>query len=153
VIEFDEIVGEASRKLRRALVARYGPEFGAEAHAAAIAYAWEHRERLVEMANPIGYLWRVAQTSVRRQRRWERQPVLPPERWSPTGSDEAAPLNDLAPALARLKPDVRVAVLMVHGYDWSYGEVAELLGVPVSTVRNHVHRGLSRLRTTLEVTE
>ncbi len=146
----EDALATTDAKLRRALVARYGPDVGCEAHAAAMAYAWEHRARLAGMTNPVGYLWRVAQTSVRRQRRWDRHPVLPPERPAAPADDLGVP-RDLAPALARLKPDVRVAVLMVHGHDWSYAEVAELLGVPVSTVRNHVHRGLTRLRRTLEV--
>ena len=52
---------------------------------------------------------------------------------------------DLAAALVRLRPDVRVAVVLVHSYGWSYDEVGHLLDVPISTVRNHVHRGLRRL--------
>jgi RNA polymerase sigma factor (sigma-70 family) len=49
-------------------------------------------------------------------------------------------------ALARLNAAQRVAIILVHGLDWSYQEAADALDVPVSTVRNHLHRGLVRLR-------
>ena len=128
-------------RLRRALVARYGIDIGVEATSDAMAYAWEHWQRLSTMTNPTGYLWRVAQSSVRRQHRWSRRPTYPAEVAPPL---EGGP--SLPEALFALRSQVRVAVMLVHGYDWTYAEVAELLGVPVSTVRNHVHRGLKKLR-------
>ncbi len=57
---------------------------------------------------------------------------------------------DLADALARLRRPERVAVVLVHAHGWSYGEVADVLGVTVAAVTNHVHRGLQRLRAALE---
>jgi hypothetical protein len=47
---------------RRALVTDYGYEDGREAAAEALAYAWEHRAEVREMANAIGYLFLVAHT-------------------------------------------------------------------------------------------
>ncbi|MGH1490332.1 MAG: RNA polymerase sigma factor [Acidimicrobiales bacterium] len=49
-----------------------------------------------------------------------------------------------------LKPDQRVAIVMVHGHGHSYAEAAEVLGVPITTVSNHLNRGLGRLRQYLE---
>jgi len=149
--EFEDFATATRPRLQRALVARYGIEVGTEATADAIAYAWEHWDRVGAMDNAIGYLWRVAQTSARRQHRWTRRPRFPDERAGTTAQDSVT--NDpvvLPHELAALKPDVRVALLLVHGYDWSYAEVAALLDVPLSTVRNHVHRGLQRLRRNLE---
>lgn len=152
--EFEDFAAESRPRLQRALVARYGVEIGAEATADAIAYAWEHWDRVGAMDNAIGYLWRVAQTSVRRHHRWSRRATFPAERLGADASTTTEMTNldaDTLPrGLAELKPDVRVALLLVHGYDWSYAEVATLLDVPVSTVRNHVHRGLQRLRRSLE---
>jgi RNA polymerase sigma-70 factor (ECF subfamily) len=54
-------------------------------------------------------------------------------------------------ALARLPERQRVAVLLVHGWDWRHEDVAALMGVSVSTVRNHLTRGLDKLRTELGV--
>lgn len=76
-------VGEflATRRhvLERSLVARFGVEVGQDAAADAVAYCCEHWDRLASMANPTGYLFRVGQTSARRERRWRRRGVLQPE--------------------------------------------------------------------------
>ena len=52
----------------------------------------------------------------------------------------------LARALARLPEDQRAAVLLVGLEDMSYAEAAEILGVPVGTVRSRLARGRERLR-------
>lgn len=146
VTDFEQFAGGARPRLQRALVARYGVEIGVEATSDAMAYAWEHWTRVGAMDNAIGFLWRVAQTSVRRHHRWNTRPTYPAERVTDAGSDR----TELPPALWKLRPDVRVALLLVHGYAWTYDEVAALLDVPLSTVRNHVHRGLKKLRDELE---
>ena len=46
----------------------------------------------------------------------------------------------------------RVAVVLRHSFEWTYDEIAELLGVSVSTVRTQVARGMKKLRDSLEVT-
>ena len=51
------------------MVAAYGPDLGREAAADALAWAWQHWDRVHAMADPAGYLWRVGQTSVRRTTR------------------------------------------------------------------------------------
>lgn len=146
-VEFETFAHDAEQRLRRALVARYGVEAGMDATSEALAYAWEHWPEVSTKSNPIGYLYRVAQTRVRRHHRWSRRGQNLPRETAPevSTSEPALPL-----ALRRLRPEVRVAVVLVHGYAWSYAEVAELLDVPVTTVRNHVHRGTSRLKAELE---
>lgn len=69
---FTEFVSAAEPRLRRALVAAYGFEEGREATAEALAYAWEHWDRLRRIDNLAGYLFRVGQT----RRRRNRQPVV-----------------------------------------------------------------------------
>jgi DNA-directed RNA polymerase specialized sigma24 family protein len=44
-------------------------------------------------------------------------------------------------------------VLLVHGYGFTYREVVDLLHVSEAAVTNHIHRGLTRLRSLLEETE
>src|SRR3954447_2141911 len=63
---FGDFVGLVEQRLRRALVAAYGAEVGRDATADALAWAWQHWDRVQGMANPAGYLWRVGQTSARR---------------------------------------------------------------------------------------
>lgn len=134
--------GQVEPKLRLALMAAYGPERGREATAEALAWAWEHRDGLEAIANPVAYLFRVGQSRTRLRR----MPVL---HGRPQYSEPwVEPL--LPAALGRLSERQRVAVVLVHGYGWALAEVADLLGIQVTTVQNHLERGLGRLRSSLE---
>ena len=55
-------------------------------------------------------------------------------------------------SLATLSESQRVAVVLRHSFDWTHGEIAEVLGVSVRTVRSHLDRGMGKLRSELEVT-
>ena len=63
---FTEFVAETEPVLRRVLTAAWGSERGREATAEALAYGWEHWERIREMENPAGYLYRVGRDRARR---------------------------------------------------------------------------------------
>lgn len=54
-------------------------------------------------------------------------------------------------ALARLKPPQDRILTMVFIQDLPQREVAERLGMPLGTVKSHLHRGLAKLRQLLEV--
>ena len=56
-------------------------------------------------------------------------------------------------AVVSLSEAQRVAVVLVHGFEWTLREVAELTGVTVSTVQTHVDRALAKLRAALEVAD
>lgn len=146
---FESFVADASVRLRRAFVARYGVELGVEACAEAIAWAWAHRDRLATMTNPVGYLYRVGQTAVRRQTRWQRTPPLPREE---AVDEMSLPDPALHDALATLNRDQRAAVMLVHAYGYPYAEAAAMLDIPVSTLKNHLNRGAAKLRRKLEAT-
>lgn len=136
---YTTFVEETQPRLRQALVARFGPDEGSEATAEALAYGWEHWDRIGTMENPGGYLYRVGQH--KGMRRW-RRPVLPPP---PPYSDPIVEPG-LPGALARLSHRQRTAVLLVHSFAWTLEEVADVMGVSVSTVRNHLRRGMEKLR-------
>ena len=139
---FDKFVRLEGARLQRVTCARFGLQLGSEAAADALGWAWEHWARVGAMDNPVGYLYRVAQTSVRRQQRWQRPIGLAPEpRGAPTDVEPG-----LESALTRLSANQRVAVVLVHGLGWSYQETADALNVSLPALRNHVHRGLARLR-------
>ncbi len=143
---FAAFIEDHGERLRRVLVSAYGVEVGNDVCAEAHAYAWEHWERVRSLDNPVGYLYRVAQSSARRHWRWARPVTLPVER--PT--DHGPPRPDLGAALARLSMNQRTCVVLVHVYDWTYQQTADALDMPLSSVRNHVHRGLKSLRQRLE---
>ncbi len=48
--------------------------------------------------------------------------------------------------LEQLDPPQRAAVVLFHFEQMSYADVAEVLAIPVNTVRTHLHRGRHRLR-------
>jgi RNA polymerase sigma factor (sigma-70 family) len=51
--------------------------------------------------------------------------------------------------LRSLSQRQRTAVVLVHGFGWTLREVAEIMGTKITTVQNHVERGLAKLRTEL----
>jgi len=139
--QFTAFVAEHEPRLRRAFVAAYGGSRGREATAEALAFAWEHWARLSHVHNVPGYLFRVGQSRTRRRRtvltfasRDGNEPVFEP---------------GLGPALKLLTMRQRTAVVLVHGFGWTLREVAELTGTKVTTVQNHLERGLAKLRQTL----
>jgi RNA polymerase sigma factor (sigma-70 family) len=141
--DFDAFVQTEGARLRRVLVAHYGMDVGFDVAGDALAWAWEHWARVQEMENPTGYLYRVAQSSARRHRRWRSAVVLPPER---VPANESAFEPKLEQALLSLKPAQRVAVVLVYGLGWKYKDAAAAMSIPVTTVRNHLARGMARLR-------
>ncbi len=142
--EFTEFVRRVEPRLQQAMVARVGPARAPDAVAEALVYAWQHWPRVRAMTNPAGYVYR---TAVSRSRVRRLRPDFPvPDRGRLPDVDPRLPA-----AMAALSERQRVAVFLVVACDWSYEQVAEWLDVSVSTVRNHLNRGLARLREVLEV--
>ena len=142
---FTEFAKDVEPRLRLALVAAFGVEAGVEATAEALAYGWENWDSLSSRPNPAGYLFGVGRNKARTRRKT--RTVLP----APPASHEFFVEPDLPAALNGLSDRQRVAVLLVHGEDWTHSEVADLLGVSVSTVQQHADRGMSKLRKAIGV--
>ena len=141
--EFEGFVLQVEPRLRIALTAVFGPEGGRDATAAALAYAWENWGRLTAMENPAGYLYRVGRSSRRRRKE---------PHWLPVPAHRQPEIEPGLPhALARLSEKQRLAVVLVHAYEWTRREVAEYTGLSVSTIDNHLARGLRKLRAGLGV--
>jgi DNA-directed RNA polymerase specialized sigma24 family protein len=145
----DAFLSELRPDLERALVARFGLHDGMDAAAEALAYGCAEWERLAAMSNPAGYLYRVGESKGRRWQGRRRRTVLLVE--EPTSVDRPVDI-DLQRALSRLKSDQRVAIVLVHAHGHTYATAAEVMDVPITTVTNHIHRGLARLRRLLEDT-
>jgi RNA polymerase sigma-70 factor (ECF subfamily) len=67
--------------------------------------------------------------------------------------DAYGPMHDrglLAPAMAELAPDQRVVVALRFFRDLSIEQIAARLGVRQGTVKSRLHRGLRRLRASLD---
>jgi DNA-directed RNA polymerase specialized sigma24 family protein len=143
---FSAFVEKHEARLRHALATHFGSEVGKDAAADALAYGWEHWERVQSMENPVGYLYAVGRDRGRRmsQRRRVLFPVVPVERapWVEPG---------LSGAVGDLSQRQRTVVLLLHGYGWTQSEVAELLGISKSSVQRHGERAMARLRRKLRV--
>src|ERR1700749_3879583 len=133
---FERFVEEVGPRLGRALAAAYGFEDGRDATAEALAYAWQHWERVRAMPNAMGYLFRVAQSS----RRHRRVPVL----YDVSGMPDYLFQPGCPAALAALSRRQRLVVVLVHGFGYTLGEVAELTGMRRTTVQNHSDHSLAR---------
>lgn len=140
---FDVFVTQVQPQLERALSGHLPAPMVGDAVAEAFAYAWEHRHRILPMTNPVGYLYRVAQSRSRRRK----QGLLP---WK---SDDAIPEIEpgLPAAMAGLSPKQSQAIWLVHAAGMTHVETGEAMGISASTVANHLERGMARLRTELGV--
>jgi DNA-directed RNA polymerase specialized sigma24 family protein len=143
--EFESFVHLVEPSLRRALVAAYGFDRGRDATAEALGWAWEHWSRAKDLDNKVAYLFRVGQSKSRDRRT--------PVTFARSESSDHWFDPGLAPALSSLTEHQRIAVVLVNGFDWKLREVAELLGVGVSTIQSHLERGMRSLRNALEVVE
>jgi RNA polymerase sigma-70 factor (ECF subfamily) len=154
---FDAFVAAVEPRVRRALVAVAGPDAARDATTDALVHAWRRWDRVQAMGNPAGYVYTVARSRIR----VPDQP-LPLDDDAGRGGggrrrsrEAVVEIPDVEPRLARILATLperqRVAVYLLHGCGWSTPEVAALLDVSVSTVRNHVARALDRLRRDLGV--
>ncbi|MEZ5378297.1 MAG: sigma factor-like helix-turn-helix DNA-binding protein [Acidimicrobiales bacterium] len=139
---FEEFFAVQEPLLRRALAAGFGNDLGREAAAEALMYGWQWWDRVAELDNPAGYLYRVGERWAVRQRRrsmratgWATQPSTP-DRFEP----------GLAGALDSLTARQRQAVVLVTGFGLTHAEAADLLGIARTSLQNHHERGLTNLR-------
>ena len=138
---FAEFVETAAPRLRLALGSAFGFELGEEATAEALAFAWEHWDRVAGLDNPVGYVFGVGRNKVRRSLR-RRQPQLPAVRTEDLPWVEPG----LPHALSHLSERQREVVMLLHCFDWTLSEVAKVLDMSKGTVQIHDRRGLARLR-------
>lgn len=143
---FEVFVKDAEPRLREALSAALGSDRGREATADALAYAWEHWERVSGMDNPVGYLYVLGRNRGRKALRRKTVTLLPVDS---SGMPWVEP--GLVDALGALPERQRVVVMLIHCFEWTMSEAADLLGVSKSTVQSHAERGLAKLRRRLGV--
>ena len=143
---FPAFFADTEPRLRRALVAAYGPQRGREAAAEALAYAWQHWDEVRTMANAAGYLYRVGQSRTR--------PRLVPPLFPPVPEGREPWVEpELTAALESLTERERVATVLIEGFGWTYREVAEMTDLSISSVQSYRERGLQKLRAALGVTD
>ena len=53
-------------------------------------------------------------------------------------------------AIAKLRPEYRACIILRHVEDYSYDEIAEIVKLPLGTVKTYIHRARQELREHLE---
>jgi RNA polymerase sigma factor (sigma-70 family) len=147
--DFAAFADRVAAPLLRALVAMFGADAGREATLDALAWGWEHWDRLAQMRNPAGYLHRVGLTAGRRESRRRSRDELRANVEPGTTREDKPHDPDLRRALEGLSPRQRAAVVLVVGHGMPLREAAEFLGCSISSLRNHVDRALRHLRAQL----
>jgi RNA polymerase sigma factor (sigma-70 family) len=145
--EFERFLRSSEERLRIALTASFGVADGRTAAVDALSWAWENWDRVKNMSNPVGYLYRVGQTSARRIR-----PRPIPVIGDDVHLDAQRISPELVKAISDLSDQQRTAVMLVHAFGWTVRDVGEVLDLAPSTVQTHSERALARLRNTLEET-
>ena len=118
--------------------------------------AWERLRDLETPAAFPGWFRRIAVTTFLMAKRRQKAVFEEIDDASPIASEESTPEAaagakiDLERALARLSDAERLCVTLNHGEGLSHGEIVEMTGLPLGTVKSHVLRGTEKLRRMLE---
>ena len=114
---------------------------------------WERWDRVSEMANPTGYLYRAAMNLSRsRFRRLLRAAKVPLSAERSLDPYVAADARDaVVRTIAGLSPRQRQALVLTDLLDRSTDEAAELMHVTSSTIRSLVSEAHKAMRTVMEI--
>lgn len=143
--ELERVFEEQAPKLWRAVFAFTGDR---EVTSDAVAEAFAQMlERGTAVRSPERWVWRAAfRIADRELKARSRRASSVPE-----GSyEEPVSTSDLLPALARVSPKQRAALILHYYADLPVREIASALGSSSATVRVHLSQGRKRLRRLLE---
>jgi RNA polymerase sigma factor (sigma-70 family) len=149
---FESLFRREFAPLVRALTLVAGDrEAAADAVQDAFVQAHRHRERVLAMESPAGWLRHVALNRIRNHHRGhDREADALPRLAALTSMTAAAPDADDAgfaatALLATLAPQQRSAAAMYYLLDQSTSAIAEHLGITEATVRSHLRTARQRL--------
>lgn len=137
---FAMLVEKYERPLRSFLARMGAAEIADDIAQDAFFKAWRSADQYDGRARYSTWLtsiaWRCRLDELRRRPR----PAAPDEQASVSRSDE---VNDM---LARLSESERAALVLCDGHGWTHSEAAELLGVPLGTLKSTVARAKMKCR-------
>jgi RNA polymerase sigma-70 factor (ECF subfamily) len=152
-VAFELFFERERRRLFRALYVMTGSAHEAEELAQdAFCKIWERWDRVAEMDDPVGYLYRAAmnlgRSRYRRIIRAARAPLSSEQVLEPYGPADSR--DAVVRAVAQLSARQRQAIVLVELLDRSTDEAAELMHVSVSTVRSLTSEARKAMRTAME---
>lgn len=143
VLEFEAFFEHEKERLFQALCLVTRNRFEAEELTQdAFLSVYERWDRVAEMDDPTGYLFRTAMNAFRS---WHRRSALAAKRAvGLTRTDDAISgfedVDVVVRALAPLTARQRAAVVLIDLMGYSSEEAAQMLGIRASTVRTHAER-------------
>jgi RNA polymerase sigma-70 factor (ECF subfamily) len=69
------------------------------------------------------------------------------------GAQPDAGVTDLPRLLSVLSEEERAVMVLSYAYGYSHAEIVEVTGLPLGTVKSHIHRGRARVRAAFEIRE
>lgn len=139
---FAMLVEKYERPLRSFLARALGPECADDIAQEAFFKAWRAAGQYDGRARYSTWLtriaWRCRLDALRKERRAES-----PEQ--PSGH-EAMPSGEVRDMLERLSENERAALVLCEGHGWTHSESAELLGLPLGTLKSTVARAKAKCR-------
>ena len=142
------LVEKYERPLRSFLVRTFGPDGADDAAQDAFIKAWRAAGQYDGRARYSTWLtriaWRCRLDALRKERRAEE---AEPERTVAAASGE---VDDM---LSRLSHSERAALVLCEGHGWTHPEAAELLSMPLGTLKSTVARAKAKCRAMWEGAE
>jgi len=138
---FAMLVEKHERPLRGFLARSIGPEHADDIAQEAFIKAWRAAGQYDGRARYSTWLTRIAWRCRLDALRRERQTETLDE-----SADYAPPSGEAEDMLARLSETERAALVLCEGHGWTHAEAAELLALPLGTLKSTVARAKAKCR-------
>lgn len=149
---FTALVTRHEQRLRGFLARVAGPDRADDLAQDAFVKAWHFAGRFQGTGPYAAWLLRIGwRTFLDDQRARQRSPVVDmvaPERADPVDPDAVL---DAGRVLGALDADERACLVLCLGQGWSHAEAADILGMPLGTLKSRLTRATRRARAMLEV--
>ena len=138
---FAMLVEKYERPLRSFLARAAGPDVADDIAQEAFLKAWRAAAQYDGRARYSTWLTRIAWRCRLDALRKERRPAF-----DEPDASAAQPSGEVEDMLARLSENERAALVLCDGHGWTHGEAAELLGLPLGTLKSTVARAKDKCR-------
>lgn len=144
---FAMLVEKYERPLRSFLTRTFGAEHADDIAQDAFLKAWRAAAQYDGRARYSTWLtriaWRCRLDALRRERRAE----------APADDHAVPPSGEVDDMLTRLSESERAALVLCEGHGWTHAEAAELLSLPLGTLKSTVARAKAKCRAMWEGAE
>ena len=140
---FGLLVAGHERPLRAFLARAIGPDAAEDVAQEAFLKAWRFAGNYDGLSRYATWLTRIAWRCYLDSARKRRPPLDPGEEAVQPSAGQFAEVGDM---LARLDQRERAALVLCEGHGWSHAEAAQMLGMPLGTLKSTVARAKAKCR-------